>query len=430
MTSPERKGSLFSLLPFFVFIGIYLLVNIVLGDDFQLPILVAFLIATLVGFIQFPSIKFEEKLSAYCTGAGNPIIMMMIMIFLFAGAFAALANHIGAIDSIINFSLTFISPSFFIAGLFLIAAFISISIGTSVGTIVALAPLAVGLDSSVGGTLAISLAAIIGGAMFGDNLSFISDTTIAAAKTQEISMKDKFKVNIRIVIVPAIIAFILYAFGGNFELSEGFAIGEYNLISILPYLLVFVVAILGVNVIWALVAGIIAAYFVGIFTVDLNIWEAIGVLNSGMKTMFELSLICIVIGGMVGITRLHGGVEYILTKVTSNIRTERAAELGIAGLTALVNASIANNTITIIITGPIAKEIVQRYHLDPRRSASIMDTIACTVQGCLPYGGQVLAVLAIASYQVTAFEIISQMYYPMLVGLATILVIVFRKYAK
>ncbi len=430
MTHPQKKGSLFSLLPFFVFISLYLFVNIILGDDFQMPILVAFLIATLVGFIQFPTIRFEEKLSAYCTGAGNPIIMMMIMIFLFAGAFAALANHIGAIDSIINFSLTFISPSFFIAGLFLIAAFISISIGTSVGTIVALAPLAVGLDSSVGGTLAISLAAIIGGAMFGDNLSFISDTTIAAAKTQDISMKDKFKVNIRIVILPAILAFLLYAFGGNFQLSDSITIGNYELISIVPYILVFVVAVLGVNVIWALVIGIVATFFVGIYTVDLNLWQAVTVLNTGMQTMFELSLICIVIGGMVGIIRLHGGINYILRMVTSVIQSERAAELGIAGLTALINASIANNTITIIITGPIAKEIVQRYDLDPRRSASIMDTIACTVQGCLPYGGQVLAVLAIAQYQVGAFEVISQMYYPMFVGVATLLVIVLRKYVR
>lgn len=428
MFQNNSKGSVWALLPLFVFIGVFLITSIILGDFYKMPVLVAFVLASLIGFLQFPNIKFEDKITTFCLGAGNPIIMLMLLIFLLAGAFAALANHIGAIDSIINLSLTFISPRLFIAGLFLIAAFVSTSIGTSMGTIVALAPIAAGLEESIAGTLGISLAAVVGGAMFGDNLSFISDTTIAAAKTQDISLSDKFKANFRIVIIPAILAFFIYVFGVNFKFDPSLAIQDYSLISIIPYLLVFIIAVLGVNVIWALVIGIISTYLIGVFLIELSIWDALATINSGMATMFELSLICVVIGGMVGMIRNNGGIDYLLYQVTKRIKSERGAEFGIAGLTSIIDVAIANNTITIIITGPIAKEIVYKYGLDPKRSASIMDTMACTIQGFLPYGGQILAVMAISAYQVTPWEIIQHMYYPFLVGFVALCTIYFKKH--
>ncbi len=428
MQTSHGKGSFLGLFPLLVFIVTYLLTAILMNDFYKMPVLVAFVFSAIVGFAQYPKKPFEDKLAAFCQGGGNPIIILMLMIFLLAGAFAKLANHIGAIDSIINLSLTFISPSLFIAGLFLISAFVSTSIGTSLGTIVSLAPLAVGFNDSVPGTLALALAAVVGGAMFGDNLSFISDTTIAASKTQDVSLRDKFRVNIRIVILPAVVTFIVYAFMGNTAEGADFTLGPYSVLEIVPYLLVLVLAVSGLNVIWALLAGIFTSLAIGSVYKGIDFWEAIRVINEGFGTMFELSLICIVIGGLVGIVRFNGGIDYILYQVSRRIRSERGAELGIAGLTAVLDAAIANNTITIIIAGPIAKDIVDKYGLDPRRSASILDTIACTVQGCLPYGGQILAVMAISAYQISPFEVIGKLYYPMLVGISSLLVILLRKY--
>jgi Na+/H+ antiporter NhaC len=423
----NNKGRLGALLPLFVFLVVYLFTSIALHDFYKMPVLVAFLLAAVVAFVQYPAIPFARKVDEFSHHMGDANIMLMCFIFLLAGAFAAISKSMGAVESTVNFALTYLSPSLIIAGLFLIACFISISLGTSVGTVVALSPIAVGFNESMPGVLAVALGAVVGGAMFGDNLSMISDTTIAATRTQNVEMRDKFKVNFWIALPPSIITFLIYAFAGTVTDAVAIA-GEhpYSLIKIVPYVFVLVAALTGLNVIWVLLSGIALTAIIGIATGSLDGWQAISSANAGMASMFELSITCIIIGGIVGLIRYQGGIDFILYHVSRLIKTKRGGELGIAGLTALVNAAIANNTITILIVGPLAKTIADKNEIDGKRSASILDTISCFVQGLLPYGAQLLAAVAIAQQKVTAFEIIGYMYYPFLLGIAT-LVFIFLK---
>ncbi len=423
----NNKGRLGALLPLFVFLVVYLFTSIALNDFYKMPVLVAFLLSAVVAFIQYPSIPFSKKVDEFSHHMGDANIMLMCFIFLLAGAFAAISKSMGAVESTVNFALTYLSPSLIIAGLFLIACFISISLGTSVGTVVALSPIAVGFNESMPGVLAIALGAVVGGAMFGDNLSMISDTTIAATRTQNVEMRDKFKVNFWIALPPSIITFLIYAFSGTVTDAVVIA-GEhpYSFIKIVPYVFVLVAALTGLNVIWVLLSGIALTAIIGMTTGSLDGWQAISSANAGMASMFELSITCILIGGIVGLIRYQGGIDFILYHVSRLIKTKRGGELGIASLTALVNAAIANNTITILIVGPLAKTIADKNEIDGKRSASILDTISCFVQGLLPYGAQLLAAVAIAQQKVTAFEIIGYMYYPFLLGIAT-LVFIFLK---
>ena len=423
----NKKGRLGALLPLFVFLVVYLFTSIALNNFYKMPVLVAFLLAAVVAFIQYPAIPFVKKVDEFSHHMGDANIMLMCFIFLLAGAFAAISKSMGAVESTVNFALTYLSPSLIIAGLFLIACFISISLGTSVGTVVALSPIAVGFNESMPGVLAIALGAVVGGAMFGDNLSMISDTTIAATRTQNVEMRDKFKVNFWIALPPSIITFLIYAFSGTVTDSVVIA-GEhpYSFIKIVPYVFVLVAALTGLNVIWVLLSGIVLTAIIGITTGSLDGWQAISSANAGMASMFELSITCILIGGIVGLIRYQGGIDFILYHVSRLIKTKRGGELGIASLTALVNAAIANNTITILIVGPLAKTIADKNEIDGKRSASILDTISCFVQGLLPYGAQLLAAVAIAQQEVTAFEIIGYMYYPFLLGITT-LVFIFLK---
>jgi len=423
-----EKGRFSALLPLIVFLIVYLATSIILQDFYKMPVLVAFLVAVVFGFVQYPKSSFHNKVEVFTKGMGDSNIMLMCFIFLLAGAFAAISKSIGAVDSTVNFALSYLSPSLIIAGLFLIACFISLSLGTSVGTVVALAPIAVALNESIPGVLALSLAAVVGGSMFGDNLSMISDTTIAATRTQNVEMRDKFKVNFFIALPPAIITFLIYMFSGavpDFPLHE--QTHEYSIIKIIPYIFVLTAALTGMNVIWVLLSGIIISAVIGFSSNSLNAWDAVSAVNSGMTSMFELSITCIVIGGLVGLIRYQGGIDYILYHVSNRIKSKRGGELGIAGLTALVNVAIANNTITILIVGPLAKTIADKNGIEGKRSASILDTISCFVQGIIPYGAQLLAAVAIANQQVTPFEIIGSMYYPFLLGFATLIFIFLRK---
>lgn len=422
------KGRFGALLPFFIFLGVYLFTSIWLHDFYKMPVLVAFLIAAVVGFIQYPKIPFAKKVDEFSHHMGDANIMLMCFIFLLAGAFAAMSKSMGAVESTVNFALTYLSPSLIIAGLFLIACFISLSLGTSVGTVVALSPIAVGFNESIPGILAIALGAVVGGAMFGDNLSMISDTTIAATRTQGVEMRDKFKVNFWIALPPSIITFLIYAFSGSVGNSLPItSVHDYSVIKILPYLFVLVAALTGMNVIWVLLSGIALTATIGIGTGSMDGWKAISSANEGLASMFELSITCILIGGIVGLIRYQGGIDYILHHVSRLIKTKRGGELGIAGLTALVNAAIANNTITILIVGPLAKTIADKNQIDGRRSASILDTISCFVQGLLPYGAQLLAAVAISQQKVSAFKIIGYMYYPFLLGLSTLIFIFLKR---
>src|SRR5690606_37429715 len=348
-----------------------------------------------------------------------------------------LSKSIGALSSTVNFAMTYISPQFILSGIFLIACFVSISMGTSVGTIVALAPFAVGFDTYIPGITVIALAAVVGGAMFGDNLSFISDTTIAATRTQNVSMRDKFKINFRIVLPVAILVVIIYYFqGAAFAENVGnIEVGEFEFIKVLPYILVFTLSLLGVQVIWTLGIGIVATLLIGLYTNSITMLDSIQSINSGFAGMFELSWLCLIIGGVVGIIRHNGGIDFLLNSVLKRIKTKRGAELGIVSLTALVNFALANNTITIVIVGPLAKEISDKFDLVPKRVASILDTVSCFVQGILPYGAQILAALAASSIvlsgtsqqTVSPIELISYLYYPFLTGLATLGFILFSK---
>jgi Na+/H+ antiporter NhaC len=426
--SMVNKGKLSALFPLFFFVVVYLASSIYLEDFYSVPVLVVFLLALMVAFVQFPKVAFKKKLAAFSKGAGDDNILIMILIFLLAGAFGQISRDMGAISSIVNFSLAYVSPQIIIAGLFLISAFVSISLGTSVGTIAALSPIAVGLSENVPESLAIALAAVIGGAMFGDNLSFISDTTIAATRTQGIAMKEKFKVNIRIVALPTLITFVTYLFFNlgvaDVDLQTS---GEYDLVKVIPYLVVFVIAIIGVNVIASLAVGIALSLLIGGYFGEFTWIEALQSINQGLAGMYELSLICLVIGGIVGIIQMNGGINYLLYQVLRRVDSTKKAELGIAALTGLVNLSIANNTITIIIVGPIAREIAVKHHVQPKRSASILDTVSCFIQGIIPYGAQMLAAMAIASFAVSPLEILQYLYYPLLTGLFTLIFIFFGK---
>jgi Na+/H+ antiporter NhaC len=423
-----KRGNFWALLPLLIFIVVYFITSLVLNDFYKMPMLVAFMVAALSGFLLFPSLNFHRKIDEFSKGAGDSGIMLMILIFLLAGAFAGLGKSIGAVQSTVNFALAYTSPSLLIAGLFLTACFISISLGTSVGTVVALAPIAVGISESVSGTLGITLAAVVGGSMFGDNLSMISDTTIAAIRTQKVEMRDKFKVNFWIALPPALITFFLYIL--LTPINDGASMGlssEYSLIKIVPYLFILITALTGLHVIWVLVLGIVLTFIVGLGTQSTDLWSGLQAMNDGMSSMFELSLICMVIGGIVGLIKYFGGIDYILYQVSRLIKSSRGAEFGIASLTVLVNAALANNTITILIVGPLAKDIADKNNVDPKRSASILDTMSCFVQGFLPYGAQILAALAAVSVAISPFEILKHLYYPYLLGISTIIFILIRK---
>lgn len=432
--SNRGKGSFWALLPLILFIIIYFAGSIIIGDFYALPVLVVFVVSLFVALLQYPKKPFAEKLKHFSLGSGDENILIMIVIFLLAGAFGELSKAIGAISSTINFALTYISPSFIISGLFIVACFISTSLGTSVGTIVALVPVAVGFENYIPGVTGLAVAAVVGGAMFGDNLSFISDTTIAATRTQNIGMRDKFKVNFKIVLPIALIVFIIYYFQGVAITSEfkELEVEDYSLIKLSPYIVVFILALLGLHVVWTLGIGIVVALIIGLITESITFLESIKSINTGFAGMFELSILCLIIGGVVGIIRYNGGVDYLLNIVLNKIKSKRGAELGIASLTALVNFALANNTITIVIVGPIAKDISNKFNLDPKRVASILDTVSCFIQGILPYGAQILAALAASavvlesmdsSMQLGPLDIMQYLYYPFLMGIGTLVFI-------
>lgn len=433
----KRNTRVWALLPLIAFVVIYFSVSMYLKDFYAVPVLVVFVLSLFIAFIQYPKKSFSDKLKHFSVGSGDENILIMILIFLLAGAFGSLSNSIGAISSTVNFALTYISPSFIVSGIFLISCFISISLGTSVGTIVALAPIAVGFETHIPGIMPLALAAVVGGAMFGDNLSFISDTTIAATRTQDVGMREKFKMNFAIVFPVAILVAVIYYFlGAQFEQRmSAMVIRDYELIKIVPYVVVFILALSGLHVIWTLGVGVLVALSIGIWTNEVTFLTSVTSVNAGFASMFELSLLCLIIGGVVGVIRFNGGIDYLLDTILRRVKTAKGAELGIATLTALVNLALANNTITIVIVGPLAKEIGNKFALDSRRIASILDTTSCFVQGIIPYGAQILAALAAAAViydepgksGLPPFELIQYLYYPFFTGLATLLFILFSK---
>ena len=421
--SPKRWGW-FGLSPLIVFLSVYLLTSICAGDFYKMPITVAFTVASIYAVAITRGIKLEERIRQYSRGASDPNILLMIWIFVLAGAFATGAKSMGAIDATVNLILSLLPSSLLLPGLFIAACFISLSIGTSVGTVIALVPIALGLGESLGLSNAYVAAVVTGGAFFGDNLSFISDTTIAATRTQGCSMKDKFRANIAIVLPAAIIALVLY-FVVGLELPDVRPSGEAgSFLLTLPYLLVLVAAVAGMNVLGVLTLGIIACGAVGLGTGTLPAWDWIAALGSGITGMGELIIVTLMAGGMLELIRYNGGIDYLLKHLTRGISGKRGAELTIAVLVSVANLCTANNTIAILTTGKVSREITKQYGLDPRKTASILDTFSCFVQGIIPYGAQLLLASKLAG--VSPMDIVPNLYYPFIMGACALLSILLR----
>ena len=428
----SRRRGLLALSPLLVFVCIYLLSSIVAQDFYAVPVASAFLIASVYAMLISRGETLEKRIEAFSRGAGNKSVLLMIWIFIMAGAFASTAKSIGAIDATVNLAMAILPGKFIFAGLFLAACFISMSIGTSVGTIVALVPIASGIAAQLqaGGATdftcepAFITAIIVGGAFFGDNLSFISDTTIAATRTQGCSMKDKFKANFRIVWPAAMIVCAIYILLG---LSVSFS-PEYNAVDwylLIPYILVIALALSGVNVLVVLTIGIGVNAVLGLGFCSLNWTGLLKSIGDGIAGMGDLIIVTILAGGMLELIRINGGIDWIVGAMTRNIKGKRGAELSIAALVSFANMCTANNTIAIITVGGISSDISKRFGLEPRRVASILDTFSCMIQGIIPYGAQLL--LASGLTDVPVFSISSYLYYPLVMGVCSLMAILIRK---
>ena len=426
----HSKG--WALMPLAVFFLLYVLTFIFTGDLYQMPVSVAFMTASMVAVLYSKGGKLANRITQFCRGAANETIMLMVVIFILAGAFAGTAKAMGAVDATVNMLLYLLPEQSILASVFIAACFISMSMGTSTGTIAALAPIAVGVSSQAGLDLPMMLGIVVGGAMFGDNLSFISDTTIVATRTQGCQMQDKFKVNIRIVFPVVILVLLLYIYQG-LELTGGASVSaeQVEWVKVLPYLAVLITALVGVNVMVVLALGIILSGVIGLITGGFGVWDWTAAMSQGIVVdMGELIIVSLMAGGMFELIRFNGGVDWLIGKMTRNIRSKRSAEFSIAGLISLTNLCTANNTIALIISGPIAKNISDKFDLDNRKIASLLDTFSCFVQGLIPYGAQLLIAAGLAN--VSPMQIVPYLYYPLLIGLAAIASIIFRyprKYA-
>lgn len=413
-----------ALSPLLVFMAVYVAGSVLAGDFYKVPVAAAFIIATAYAMLITRGVqRTDEKIAIFSSGAGNRNVLLMIWIFVLAGAFASTAKDIGAIDATVNATLSILPGNLLYAGLFLAACFVSMAVGTSVGTIVALVPIASGIAAGTGSSVPLITGIIVGGAFFGDNLSFISDTTVAATKTQGCSMQDKFKVNLWIAAPAAIIVAALYVVLGHGITATPEVLGS-NWYLMLPYLLVIVLAIMGINVVTVLTIGIGVNGIIGWITGAYNFVGWLTAIGSGIGGMGELIIVSLLAGGLLEIIRYNGGLEFIIGRLTRRIRGPRGASASIAALVSLVNICTANNTIAIITVGPLAKDISSRFGLDTRKTASILDTFSCLVQGILPYGAQMLMASGLAG--VSALSIIGNLYYPFALGIMACLSILFR----
>ena len=416
----ENRGRAVALLPIGIFLVMFIGSGIITRDFYAMPTIVSFLIALAVAFFQNPSLNFNEKIKVCAKGIGDDNVIIMCLIFLAAGGFSGAVTAAGGATSAVYLGLSLIPPKFAVVGVFLIGCFISISMGTSVGTIVALSPIAVGISQATGFSLPLCLGAVVSGAMFGDNLSMISDTTIAAVRTQGCQMSDKFKMNFKIVL-PAAIAVAVIFFITTMHGSTQVELGEYNILQVIPYLIVLVGAIIGFNVFVVLIVGTVAAVAAGLVTGTMawgGIFTAIG---SGVTSMYDITVISITVAAIGALVKEYGGIDFILHFIHKNTKSKKGAQIGIAGLVAGVDLATANNTIAIVMTGQIAKEISSEYDIDPRRTASLLDIFASVVQGIIPYGAQLLSAAAAAS--ITAYEIIPFLYYPFFMAVSALVFI-------
>ena len=425
MNQDVKKGNGLALLPIGVFLVIFLGSGIITKDFYAMPAIVAFLIALAVAFLQNRKLKFNDKISVIAKGVGDENIITMSLIFLCAGAFSGAVSAAGGVESTVNLGLSILPSSIAVVGLFIIGCFISVSMGTSMGTIAALAPIAVGISEKTGFAMAICIGAVVCGAMFGDNLSMISDTTIAAVKTQGCEMKDKFKENFFIVLPAAvltIVIFLVITMNGDFKMTEDLT---YNIWKVVPYLLVLVGALIGINVFVVLIGGTIVSLFVGVTTGSIALNEMFVVVGNGVTGMYDITVISIVVACIVSLVKENGGIQFVLNLIHKNIKSEKGAELGIARLSLVVDACTANNTVAIVMAGPIAKEISDEFQVDPKRSASLLDIFSSVGQGLIPYGAQLLSAATLTG--LTPFDIMPYLYYPILMAVSAVLFILLRK---
>lgn len=420
----NTAGRASALLPIGIFLVIFLGAGIVFHDFYAMPAIVAFLIALFVAFLQNRKVSFDEKIRTIAKGVGEENIITMCLIFLCAGAFSGAVSAAGGVESTVNLGLSLIPAHFIVSGLFIISCFISVSMGTSMGTIAALAPIAVGISEEAGFPMAVCIAAVVCGSMFGDNLSMISDTTIAAVKTQGCEMKDKFKANFLIVLPAAVITIVFFWFITR-NMSYDISSGEYNLLQVIPYLVVLIGALIGINVFLVLIAGTVLSLIVGVGTGTIALSEMFTVVGDGVVAMYDITVISIIVACIVSLVRANGGIQFILNLIKSRIRGKKGAQAGIAVLALLVDLCTANNTVAIVMSGPIAKEISEEYGVDPKRSASLLDMFTSVGQGLIPYGAQLLSAATLTG--LTPFDMIPYLVYPILMAVCGIVAIAISK---
>lgn len=417
-----------ALIPFLVFVLFYLFTGIVIKDFYAIPSPISVIMGIIVAFIMFKG-SIDEKFNTFVKGCGDENIVIMCIIYILAGAFSTVSSKMGGVESTVNFGLSIIPARFITAGIFLIAAFVSMATGTSVGTITTIAPIAVGFSEKAGLSLPLLIGALVGGSMFGDNLSIISDTTIAATRTQNVDMKDKLKMNFKIALPAAIISFILFLIFAKPVGVVDVGVYEYSFIKILPYLAVLTAALLGFNVFLVLTCGIIFSGIIGIINGSFTLIEFGSLTYQGFNGMFEIFLLSLLTGGLALMVTKEGGIEWIIQKSKNFMKGKKSAEVGISALVSLLDCAVANNTVAIIIAGPMAKKISNEYEIDPRRSASLLDSFSCVMQGFIPYGAQVLIAAAATEGLLSPFDIMPYFWYQFLLAISA-LVSIYIGFAK
>lgn len=417
------KKGLIALSPLVVFVVLYLVTSIIARDFYRVPITVAFMAASVYAIVIFGGRPLRERIDVYSRGAATTQMMLMLWIFVLAGAFANSAKQMGSIGATVDLALTLLPGNTLLAGLFLAACFISLSIGTSVGTVVALVPIAAGIAQQTGTEPALMTAVVVGGSFFGDNLSFISDTTIMATQTQGCRLSDKFRVNSFIVIPAALLILIIYIVMGR-GITSPHDLPQVQYLKVVPYLVVLLTAAFGMNVMAVLTLGILLTGVIGLMDGSFDVYGWFGALGQGITSMGELIIISIMAAGLLEIIKQNGGIDFIIQRLTRHVHTKRGAELAIAALVSMVNLCTANNTVAILTVGSISKQIGDRYGVDNRKAASILDTFSCCVQGLIPYGVQLLMAAGLAS--LNPVSIVPHLYYPMAIGLAALLAILLR----
>lgn len=419
----SNKKGIIALSPLMVFIVLYLVTSIIARDFYKVPITVAFMISSIFAVAISGRLPLKKRIETFSRGAGTGNLMLMLWIFVLAGAFANSAKVMGSIDATVNLTLTLLPAQMLLAGLFLAACFISLSIGTSVGTIVALVPIAAGIAQSTGTPIAMMTAVVVGGAFFGDNLSFISDTTIAATQTQGCRLSDKFRVNTFIVAPAALLILLIYAFMGS-SVQEPASIPQIELMKVVPYLVVLITAVFGMNVMAVLTLGLMLTGIIGMLNGSYDMYGWFKAMGDGILGMGELIIITMMAGGLLEIVRVNGGIDFIIQKLTAKVSSKRGAEFSIAALVTLTNICTANNTVAIITVGGIAKQIGDRFGVDNRKCASLLDTFSCFTQGIIPYGAQLLMAAGLA--RLNPIDIMPYLYYPLALGFSALLAIMLR----